>query len=404
MKNRYIFSLIFLAIVSSCLIEAQRGRMGQMGSFGPGGAGKMGGGPPQMSGAGRMGQMGSFSPTGGPRGLSLSAPKQSPSNIGRESFGGFESSNVRQAPAITQDRSFGGDAFDMPGSKGGRFEGAEKFDKFDQAGPQLTPKRDTPAAGEFDFGQEAFKPDLAQKEPLEGKLEAPDIGKKPQDLGPDFEGQPKSDSQLPKETETKPVDLTPKRDQTGPETGLTEKPADVTQGPKIEPAQVEKLGEKFDQPQVKEKTLENIAQKTGKDLDQIKKDMQNADQKLDPTKVHAKGKQFEKFTNKERLNKQKDVFNRNFKGRPWKWWWKHNRSSFFTLFPVYFYSLYGYYPPIYYDYYSSYGYYPTAVTYLAPLISGSGHPICMRKCTQGCLNTTNYDLNTCLNECSNRCR
>lgn len=105
-------------------------------------------------------------------------------------------------------------------------------------------------------------------------------------------------------------------------------------------------------------------------------------------------RQFAKFRTPQRFGQQRAFLTRSFRGHPWSWWWRRNPRLFFKVFPVYFNRVYGYYPPVYYDYYDTYGSYPIIETSVAQAPAPS-----FRECVRQCLNTTNLDVDECLGNC-----
>ncbi len=102
--------------------------------------------------------------------------------------------------------------------------------------------------------------------------------------------------------------------------------------------------------------------------------------------------QFAKFRTPQRFGQQRAFLRRTFRGHPWSWWRSHHPRLFSRIFPVYFYRVYGYYPPVYYDYYDTYGTYPVVETQVQ---SGTS----FRACVQDCLNTSNLSVENCLGNC-----
>lgn len=120
--------------------------------------------------------------------------------------------------------------------------------------------------------------------------------------------------------------------------------------------------------------------------------------KLDPIRLaHLKGKQahkFAKFRTPHRLYLQKQFLHKHvYKGKPWIWWWKHKPYYFLVYFPLFFRNIYGYYPPIYYDFYITYGYTPIDQCFEE----------CTRECIRECLNSTDLSLEDCQAQCTEVC-
>lgn len=85
-------------------------------------------------------------------------------------------------------------------------------------------------------------------------------------------------------------------------------------------------------------------------------------------------------------------------GRPWSYWWHTNPYYFLYFFPAYFYSIYGEYPPIYYEYYDATGIYPSdAFMHRDPIIK------CTRDCLKECQQTTVLSDAQCLSDCTTDC-
>jgi hypothetical protein len=139
---------------------------------------------------------------------------------------------------------------------------------------------------------------------------------------------------------------------------------------------------------------------------------------LSPNKTFSKARYTHGFT------QQKSFMNHNFHGHNWGWWWHKNPYFFYSYFPSYFNSTYGYYPPIYYDFHDAYGFYPTQQTYMPQVypsgsITGDSYEDDeddyepeydsnfvendnIRICVQDYLNTTDYSLQECLDKCGYR--
>jgi hypothetical protein len=126
-------------------------------------------------------------------------------------------------------------------------------------------------------------------------------------------------------------------------------------------------------------------------------------------------------TDPVRLETQKNYLNKQFRNRPWSWWWNYNPGIFLQYFPVYFNQDYGYYPPIADDFFDTYGQYPMSLLFdteygpdyytktydSTASLNSNNQEIqsgdCTRTCTQQCLNTTNYTAPNCLDLCNQEC-
>ncbi len=108
-----------------------------------------------------------------------------------------------------------------------------------------------------------------------------------------------------------------------------------------------------------------------------------------------------------RMREQGDLMRRGFNGYNLNHLYFNNFPFFIGFFPFWFYSLYGYYPPIYYDFYDLTGYYPEPIDdYDLYLSGGLPLPVDESQYTE----PTAYgeegapqDLASCKNDCTQDC-
>ena len=138
---------------------------------------------------------------------------------------------------------------------------------------------------------------------------------------------------------------------------------------------------------------------------------------LSPNRTFSnKHSKFNQYRSANHMHKQHNFFNKgHYKGHNWNWWYNNNPYFFYSYFPSYFYSNYGYYPPIYYDFYDAYGFYPVSNygsvnTYPTEYVQepvytdqyafqaqGGFNP---RACVADCLINTGNSLDACLGSCT----
>lgn len=133
----------------------------------------------------------------------------------------------------------------------------------------------------------------------------------------------------------------------------------------------------------------------------------NATQRQALTQINPErtstGGRFAQHKTAKRVDAQRNFLGRNFKGHNWNWWYRNNPAYFFAYFPANFYQVYGYYPPVYYDYYELIGAYPTTDIVL---VDDSVNPPAYDalsstdECIQNCMNLTSLSIEDCMSECA----